>query len=117
MKLKLKFNRTTRLAAAGATAALLTVPALAGSADATTVVGTSACATTYPVGYWWTYPTTNVNLRSGPSTSYTSLGIVTKGSGVEVRCKAKAAGWMRIKVLNGQNRGVTGWVASKYIQT
>jgi uncharacterized protein YraI len=113
VKPKLKFSRTA--AAAGGIAALMIVPTLVGSADAATVVGTSACAKTYPVGYWWTYPTTNINLRTGPGTSYTSLGILIEGTGVEVRCKAKTAGWMRVKVLNGPNNGRTGWVASKYL--
>jgi uncharacterized protein YraI len=112
-----KVSRTTRLLAAGAAAAALIVPALAVSAEASTVtIGTSACGKTYAKGYWWTYPTENVNLRSGPGTKYTSYGLVLKGGGVEVRCKAKAAGWMRVYVLNGQLKGRTGWVASKYIQ-
>lgn len=117
MKLKnRKLSRTTKLAAAGVTAALLTVPAVAGSAEASTAaVGTSACGKTYPKGYWWTYPTENLNLRSGPGTKYTSYGLILKYEGVEVKCKAKVAGWMRVYVQNGQMKGRTGWVASKYI--
>ncbi|MFJ9893614.1 SH3 domain-containing protein [Streptomyces sp. NPDC091280] len=108
------------MAAVGAVAAALMVPALTGSAEAATakvtVVGPSACGTIYPSGYWWTYPTTNLKLRSGPGTGYTSLGLTLKGSGVEVQCKAKAAaGWMRVSVLNGQLKGRAGWVASKYL--
>jgi uncharacterized protein YgiM (DUF1202 family) len=92
------------------------VPALAVSAEASTAaVGTSACGKTYAKGYWWTYLRQNVNLRSGPGTKYTSYGLVLKYDGVEVKCKAKVAGWMRVYVQNGQMKGRTGWVASKYI--
>jgi uncharacterized protein YraI len=107
------------MAAVGTAAAALMVPALTASAEAATtkviVVGPSACAKIYPSGYWWTYPTTNLNLRSGPGTGYTRLGVILKGHGVEVQCKAKAAGWMRVSVLNGQLEGRAGWVASKYL--
>ncbi|MEH0572897.1 MULTISPECIES: SH3 domain-containing protein [Streptomyces] len=100
-------------------AATLMVPALAGSAEAATtnaaVVGPSACGKKYAAGYWWTYPTTNTKLRSGPGTGYAALGLLHEGDGVEVKCKAKKAGWMRIYVLNGPQDGRTGWVASKYI--
>ncbi|MFC8223814.1 SH3 domain-containing protein [Streptomyces sp. NPDC057362] len=99
--------------------ATLMVPALAGTAQAApvkaSVVGTSACGKKYPAGYWWTYPTTNLKLRSGPGANYSSLGLLHKGDGVEVKCKAKKAGWMRVHVLNGPLDGRTGWVASKYI--
>ncbi|MFJ9379284.1 SH3 domain-containing protein [Streptomyces sp. NPDC101455] len=115
-----KAPRAIRMAAVGTVAAALMVPALTASAEAATakvtVVGPSACGTIYPSGYWWTYPTTNLNLRSGPGTGYTSLGLILKGSGVEVQCKAKtAAGWMRVSVLNGHLKGRAGWVASKYL--
>ncbi|MFE9613150.1 SH3 domain-containing protein [Streptomyces sp. NPDC006012] len=100
-------------------AATLMVPALAGTAQAApakaSVVGTSACGKTYPAGYWWTYPTTNLKLRSGPGTGHSALGLLHEGDGVEVKCKAKTAGWMRVYVLNGPLDGRTGWVASKYI--
>ncbi|MFV0131504.1 SH3 domain-containing protein [Streptomyces sp. HMX112] len=100
-------------------AATLMVPALAGSAEAATtraaVVGTSACGKTYPKGYWWTYPTTNIKLRSGPGTNYAALGLLVEGAGLEVKCQAKKAGWMRVLVLNGQLKGRTGWVGSKHI--
>ncbi|MES9520797.1 SH3 domain-containing protein [Streptomyces capoamus] len=117
MKLKgKKVSRTPRLIAAGATTALLMVPALAVSAEASpAAVGASACGKTYPKGYWWTYPTKNINLRSGPGTKYSSYGLILKDDGVEVKCKAKTAGWMRVYVLNGQLKGRTGWVASKYL--
>jgi uncharacterized protein YgiM (DUF1202 family) len=99
-------------------AATLVVPVLAGSAEAATtkaVVGTSACGKKYPAGYWWTYPTTNTKFRAGPGTNYAALGLLHKGDGLEVKCKAKKAGWMRVYVLNGPQDGRTGWVASKYI--
>ncbi|MEV8544454.1 SH3 domain-containing protein [Streptomyces sp. NPDC051572] len=108
-------TRAITLAAIGTATATLMVPALAGTAEATTVVGPSACGTIYPPGNLWTYPTTNLKLRSGPSTNYTALGLLNKGNGVEVQCKAKTAGWARVYVLNGPQDGRTGWVASKYL--
>ncbi|MDW4912593.1 SH3 domain-containing protein [Streptomyces californicus] len=114
----MQVSRAARLCVTATAAAALLVPALAASAEAApAAVGASACGKTYPKGYWWTYPKENVNFRSGPGTKYTSHGLVLKYEGVEVKCKAKVAGWMRIYVLNGQMKGRTGWVASKYIQS
>ncbi|AYN43277.1 hypothetical protein D9753_35320 [Streptomyces dangxiongensis] len=70
------------------------------------VVGTSAREKTYVKGY---------QVRTGPGTKYGSLGLILKYDGVEVRCKARTAGWMRVYVLNGQREGRTGWTAGKYI--
>jgi uncharacterized protein YgiM (DUF1202 family) len=108
-------SRAITLAAIGTATATLMIPVLAGSAEATTVVGPSACGKIYPPGNLWTYPTSNLKLRSGPSTNYTALGLLHEGDGVEVQCKAKVAGWARVYVLNGPQDGRTGWVATKYL--
>jgi uncharacterized protein YraI len=93
-----------------------TLVAVSGTAQAAAnVVGTSACGKKYAAGYWWTFPTTNIKLRSGPGTNYAALGVVHEGDGLEVKCKAKKAGWMRVVGLNGPQEGRTGWVASKYL--
>ncbi|MGV9291004.1 SH3 domain-containing protein [Streptomyces sp. NPDC003719] len=108
--------RKALLAVTGA-AALLT-SGLVGTVHAVTAptaVGASACGKTYGTGYWWTYPTTDLKLRSGPGAGYAALGLLVEGAGVEVRCKAKKAGWLRVTVLNGSLEGRTGWVASAYI--
>ncbi|WP_411059732.1 SH3 domain-containing protein [Streptomyces sp. E11-3] len=55
-------------------------------------------------------------MRSGPGTSHPALGLLATGTGVEVKCKAKKAGWMRVHVLNGKLDGRTGRVASRYIR-
>ncbi|WP_149563851.1 SH3 domain-containing protein [Streptomyces cacaoi] len=54
-----------------------------------------------------------MKLRSGPGTGYRSLGLLAEGDGVEVKCRAKKAGWVRVHVLNGQLKGRTGWVAKR----
>ncbi|MFG2681345.1 SH3 domain-containing protein [Streptomyces sp. NPDC048392] len=104
----------------GAVVAALSLALTAGAGVSTanasqSVVGTSACGKKYAAGYWWTFPTTNIKLRSGPGTNYAALGVVHEGDGLEVKCKAKKAGWMRVVGLNGPQEGRTGWVASKYL--
>ncbi|MFJ2589711.1 SH3 domain-containing protein [Streptomyces sp. NPDC087538] len=96
-------------------AAMLTGPGLTLPAGAATGADASACGKKYAKGYWWTYPTENVKFRSGPGTSYPVLGVVHDGDGLEVKCRAKKGGWLRVYVLNGPQEGRTGWVTSKYI--
>ncbi|MDX3382707.1 SH3 domain-containing protein [Streptomyces niveiscabiei] len=52
---------------------------------------------------------TSVNLRSGPGTSYTSLGILATGVGFTEYC-TKDYVWSYGKVTSGANKGKTGWV-------
>jgi len=61
--------------------------------------------------------TTNVNLRTGPGTSYTSRGLLTKGTGFTHYCLAYPHGtnWAWGKVTSGANKGKTGWVAYTYL--
>jgi len=72
--------------------------------------------------YQWNTPhnartTAGVNLRTGPSTGYTSLGILTKGTTFTHYCLAYPRGtnWAWGKVTSGVNKSKTGWVAYSYL--
>ncbi|MFF4802732.1 SH3 domain-containing protein [Streptomyces sp. NPDC001351] len=63
------------------------------------------------------YKTTeNVNLRKGPGTKYTSLGILTKGTRIYMYCN-KDLLWYYGKVTSGANKGKKGWVSAYYIRS
>ncbi|SCF97326.1 SH3 domain-containing protein [Streptomyces sp. Ncost-T10-10d] len=72
--------------------------------------------------YQWNEPrkaatTTAVNLRSGPSTSYTSLGLLSKGTGFTHYCLKGDVNpsWAWGKVTTGANAGKSGWVRYDYL--
>ncbi|KAK1182693.1 SH3 domain-containing protein [Streptomyces sp. NPDC000941] len=50
-----------------------------------------------------------VNLRSGPGTNYTSLGLLSKGTDFTEYC-TKDYKWSYGKVTSGANKGKKGWV-------
>ncbi|WP_244190727.1 SH3 domain-containing protein [Streptomyces caeruleatus] len=56
-----------------------------------------------------------VNLRSGPGTKYTSLGILSKGTRYTPTCMTKDASWLYGKVGTGPNKGRKGWVYWTYM--
>ncbi|MFO0618272.1 MAG: SH3 domain-containing protein [Polyangiaceae bacterium] len=53
--------------------------------------------------------TTNVNLRTGPSTSKTILHVVPEGSTVTVESSTPSSGWYKIK-----HNGTVGWSFGQY---
>ncbi len=55
--------------------------------------------------------TDNVNVRKGPSTNYTSLGILKAGQKAEILGTDSATGWYKIKYNNGY-----GYVSNKYLK-
>ena len=55
--------------------------------------------------------TGNVNVRKGPSTNYTSLGVLKIGQKVEILGTDSATGWYKIKYNNGY-----GYVSNKYLK-
>ncbi|MFF9074575.1 SH3 domain-containing protein [Streptomyces sp. NPDC014872] len=96
------------LAATGAT--LVTAPA-ASAADS------SSCNSgTY--GFNGHINTNSVNLRSGPGTSYSSKGLLSKGTKTYFYCYrdfgANKWSWDYIKVTSGPHKGVKGWVRGDY---
>ena len=60
--------------------------------------------------------TANLNIRSGPGTTYSIVGSITGGSTTRYNILGKDAAtatWYQIRFSNG----VTGWVSASYIQT
>ncbi|MGW7240622.1 SH3 domain-containing protein [Streptomyces sp. NPDC054804] len=55
-----------------------------------------------------------VNLRSGPGTKYTSLGILQKGTRFTYYCD-KDLMWFWGPVGSGANKGRKGWVSTYYL--
>lgn len=55
--------------------------------------------------------TDNVHVRKGPSTNYTSLGVLKVGQKVEILGTDSATGWYKIKYNNGY-----GYVSNKYLK-
>lgn len=54
------------------------------------------------------YTTTNINVRSGPGTSYSAVDVLAAGTRVEIdRCSGS---WCLV-----YNRGVEGWVSANYL--
>jgi uncharacterized protein YraI len=58
------------------------------------------------------FATANVNLRSGPSTSYPAVAVIPAGRSIEVFGCLNSTPWCDVSV--GRWRG---WVAARYIQT
>ncbi|WP_106982652.1 SH3 domain-containing protein [Streptomyces megasporus] len=107
-------NLTRRIATGAATLALLTGGAVA-MAPSAAAVGSSAC--TKNVTDYNGYTTASaVHLRSGPSTGYTSKGLLYRSTDVRVYCTAKSGSWSYLKVTSGANSGKYGWVSSSYIR-
>ncbi len=58
--------------------------------------------------------TSNLNFRSGAGTQYSSLGIIPKGSQVQIIIiGSNSNGWYKVKY--GTKTGWTGWVSAQYI--
>ncbi len=73
-----------------------------------TDTGTGAGVTAYPenvIGY----PTTSLNFRSGPSTSYGTIGSLNTNSKLEILGQ-NSNGWLQVKA-----DGKTGWVSGSYV--
>ncbi|MFC9622755.1 SH3 domain-containing protein [Streptomyces sp. NPDC056930] len=104
---------TGRVAASAAITLLVAAGATLATVSPAAAVGTSACTNDR---YDWnaTINTASVNFRSGPGTSYSSKGLLAKGTKHLMRCfsSSKPAGysWSYIKVTSGPHTGVWGWV-------
>ena len=100
-------------AAGVASAAALFGGTLLAAPAASAVSVPSACTTE------WAWPqkkvaTTAVNLRTGPSTAYTSLGILSKGVHFTEYCTRNAE-WSWGTVTTGPNARRSGWVKTSYL--
>jgi uncharacterized protein YraI len=58
------------------------------------------------------YATANVNMRSGPSTSYPAVTVIPNGTPVEIHGCLADLPWCDVSFYNGR-----GWVAGRYVQT
>ncbi|ATM24570.1 hypothetical protein SMD44_p10071 (plasmid) [Streptomyces alboflavus] len=102
----------------------LTSAALLTTGGATLAVAPTASAVSMPskCQYAWNTPhyaktTAVVNLRTGPSTSYSSKGNLSKRTRFTHYCIAYPHGknWAWGKVTSGPNKGKRGWVYYKYL--
>ncbi|MEU8972624.1 SH3 domain-containing protein [Streptomyces monashensis] len=110
----------TRIVGAAASTALLIGGAMV-AAPTASAAPQSASASALPraCDWEWAWPqkesmTTAVNLRSGPGTTYTSLGMLYKGVRFTEYCNKKFQ-WSYGKVTSGPNAGRWGWVKSSYL--
>lgn len=91
-----------------------TAPAPNSNADAAEPVFEAEAAPepqdTEPSDIYEAYATTNVNLRSGPGTSYDTIGSLGTDEGVTVI--GAEDGWLNVELSNGAE----GWVSGNYIQ-
>ncbi|MFE9966483.1 SH3 domain-containing protein (plasmid) [Streptomyces sp. NBC_01724] len=101
-----------RTAATTAAATTLLLGATAVLATPAAAVGSSAC--TKNVTNYTAWAATTVNLRSGPGTGYTSLGLLQTDTKVTVSCW-KSDSWAYLTVKSGANSGKTGWVSLAYL--
>ncbi|MFE0632634.1 SH3 domain-containing protein [Streptomyces sp. NPDC058864] len=107
-------------AATVAAAAALIVGGTVALAPAASAVGSSAC-TYNPTDITFKVNANGLNLRTGPSTGYTSVGLLYKSDGYifKVQCYAAknqwAYGYLTKKSKSGLAKGRTGWVSSPLI--
>jgi uncharacterized protein YraI len=107
-------SRVSRAAALAATTLALFGGALT-LAPTASAVGSSGCNSA-----WYDFDghisANGVNLRSGPGTSYSIKGVVSKGTTTVFYCyRDYGAGkwsWDYLKITSGPNKGVSGWVRS-----
>ncbi|MFF4699963.1 SH3 domain-containing protein [Streptomyces chattanoogensis] len=102
----------------------LTSAVLLTAGGATLAVAPTASAVSMPskCQYAWNDPhkaktTAVVNLRTGPSRSYVSIGTLSKGTRFTHYCLAYPHGhnWAWGKVTSGANAGRWGWVYYNYL--
>ena len=55
--------------------------------------------------------TGTLNVRSGPSTSYSQIGVLSEGTTVQIVAKDSATGWYKIKYGSGY-----GYISYKYVK-
>ncbi len=88
-----------------------TLPASLPPPPSSTPLPAAATATTAPVEG---LTTTQVNVRSDPSSAGSALGIIGLSAKVEISGKDSGGNWYRISYP--QAPGGTGWISAKYVQ-
>ncbi|MFJ5220162.1 SH3 domain-containing protein [Streptomyces sp. NPDC088354] len=100
-----------------ASAAALLVGGSVALAPTASAVGSSAC-TYNPLDVTFKIDANGLNLRTGPSTSYTSVGLLYKSDGYifKVQCYGGKNQWaygsLTKRSVTGLAKGRTGWVSS-----
>ncbi|MGX5186283.1 hypothetical protein ACWKT5_26765 [Streptomyces avermitilis] len=107
-----------RHGAAGSALALLTaLGATLAVAPTASAVDSSACNSAW---YYFNghINASGVNLRSGPGTSYSSKGLLSKGTKTYFYCYkdfgSNKWSWQYIKVTSGPHKNTKGWVRFDY---
>ncbi|MCO6008305.1 hypothetical protein NE236_25330 [Actinoallomurus purpureus] len=115
-------NKYGKSAVTAVVAGMVALGGVVATASAASAAGSSACTVNIRNATYKT--TTAVRLRKGPSTSYTSLGLLSTGTrfygtcnydpsyGIGVSDKV----WTYGKVTSGANSGKWGWVFSSYLR-
>lgn len=107
---------TRRAATLATTGALLLGGAVATASTASAATGAGACTHQIKIN---TDVYTTVKFRTGPGTSYTATGQLSKGTDVYWQCNKgrndKPNAWGYVTVKSGPLKGKKGWVAAQYI--
>ncbi|WP_416974629.1 SH3 domain-containing protein [Streptomyces sp. 4F14] len=107
-----------RTAAAAAVGTLMFGGAIV-TATSASAVGSSKCnIDDARPGSVWETSASNVNLRSGPGTNYSSKGQLKKGTDFTYHCTYQTSDrrglWYYGTVRQGYHKGVKGWVFWQY---
>ncbi|WP_435279947.1 SH3 domain-containing protein [Streptomyces sp. 1222.5] len=103
-------HRARTMAVATAVAATSVLGLTLAAAAPASAVTSKACTHQVKLD---TRVTATVNFRTGPGTSYTSLGLLPKGQGVYWACYK--GNWGYLKPYYGAHKGHWGWVSRTYI--
>ncbi|MEU4176462.1 SH3 domain-containing protein [Streptomyces sp. NPDC026589] len=105
--------RITRVVAATAACAALTLPAVtATAANAAVPSGIPASASCRKAEPYKVHGTSAVTLRSKASSKSTAVGVLYRSHKFTVHKKAKSGSWAYI---TDKKSGVTGWVSGTYV--
>ena len=111
-------GRIRRVTVSAGAALLVALGATLASAPTASAVGSSSCSPRYMYYFDGHINTNSVNLRSGPSTSYASKGLLSKGTKTFLYCykegNATRYSWDYIKFISGPHKGVKGWVRGDF---
>ncbi|WP_374778580.1 SH3 domain-containing protein (plasmid) [Streptomyces sp. NBC_01310] len=113
--MKLLLRRT----ATAATVGTLLLGGVLVAATSASAAGSSTCnIDDAKPGSVWETSTSNVNLRSGPGTGYSSKGQLRSGTDFTYHCSYLTSDgknlWYYGTVREGYHKGVSGWVSWRY---
>lgn len=82
---------------------------------APTATPTPIPPTATPEGYTATVSVVRLNVRQGPSTEFSVLGVVTNGQQLQVLARNDAGDWWQICCI--ANTNTAGWVSAQFVQS